>query len=163
MNRQNVVEALSNGLRRERLAYKIFGIVALVLAVIIIVAGIVGVVAGGFITGVESEAANEIYSYNENGIDIEITDGDIAAVTGIGVAFFSGFYLGFGFSLLAIAIVNLVLAAKVGKCRLSDDATIRHAGSVGSIIFAAFFNEIALIFVIFNFVKAKKHRALLAG
>ncbi len=163
MNRQSVVEALSNGLRRERLAYKIAGIVLLVCAAILIVCGIVSMATGSYLTATESASENSLYSHNVEGYEFEITDGDVAVVAGLGVIMFGGFYLGFGFSLLAIAIVNLVLAAKVGKCRLSDEATIRHAGSVGSIVLAAFFNEIALIFVIFNFVKAKKNRALLSA
>lgn len=163
MNRSNVVESLSAGLRRERLAYKIVGIVLLVCAAILIVCGIVSMATGTYLTSTESASTNSIYSHDVEGYEFEITDGDVAAIAGLGVVMFGGFYLGFGFSVLAIGIVNLVLASKVGKSRLSDEATIRHAGSVGSIILAAFFNEIALIFVIFNFVKAKKHRALLAG
>lgn len=161
MNRMNVIDSLSNGLKHERLAYKIVGIVLVVCAAILIVCGIVSLATGSYLTSTES--ANSLYAHDVEGYEFEITDGDVAAIAGVGVAVFGGFYLGAGFSVLAIGIVNLILAGRAGKHRLSDDATINHAGSVGSIVLAAFFNEIALIFVIFNFVKAKKNRALLAG
>ena len=71
------------------------------------------------------------------------------------------FYIIFGIALLVVAIVNLVTASKIGKYRYSEVLTVKHAGSVGSIVLAAFFNEIALVFVIINFVTAKKNRNIL--
>lgn len=189
MEKQNVLNRLSRGLKHERLAYKIYGIVTLVLAIIIMVFGVVSTVTGAFITATETyytegisfssnvdisdedsnifigdgniEIADDDVSIHIDGNEFEITDGDVAVVAGMGVVAIGSFYIIFGAVLLAVAIVNLVMASKVGKYRLSEVLTVKHASSVGSIVVAAIFNEIALIFVIFNFVIAKKNRAVL--
>lgn len=186
--KENALARLSTGLKHERLAYKIYGIVSLVLAIVIVVCGIISAVAGAYLTA-EETYTNELsfnssiniadddaniyigdgrIEINDNnasvyidGNEIEITEDDIAILAGAGVIAFSAFYITFGIILLAVAIVNLVMASKVGKYRLSDEATVKHAGSVGSIVVAALFNEIALIFVIINFVYAKRNRAIL--
>lgn len=190
MEKQNVSERLSRGLKHERLAYKIYGIVALVLAIFIMIIGIISSVAGVFLTAsdyytedisfsgnidIYDEDANvslgdgriEIYDDNSSvyvdGYEIEFDENAAAALAGAGVIAISAFYIVFGIILLAVAIVNLVMASKVGKYRLSEVLTVKHASSVGSIVMAAFFNEIALVFVIFNFVIAKKNRAMLEG
>ncbi|MBR3988149.1 MAG: hypothetical protein IKK10_02475 [Clostridia bacterium] len=190
MEKQNVINRLSTGLKHERLAYKIYGIVALVLAIIIMVCGVVMMVGGAFLTANETytnelsfnssidiadddanvyigdgkiEIADDDVSVYIDGSEVEITEGDVAILAGAGVIFVSGFYIGFGAVLLAVAIVNLVMASKVGKYRYSEVLTVKHAGSVGSIVVAALFNEIALIFVIINFVYAKRNRAILEG
>ena len=191
MEKQNVLERLSRGLNYERLAYKIYGIVALVLAIFIMIIGIISSVAGVFLTASEEyytedisfsgnidiydEDANvslgderiEIYDGNSSvyidGYEIEFDENAAAALAGAGVIAISAFYIVFGIILLAVAIVNLVMASKVGKYRLSEVLTVKHASSVGSIVIAAIFNEIALVFVIINFVIAKKNRAMLEG
>lgn len=213
--RENVLQRLSAGLRREALAYRIVGIVGLVTAILMLIIGIFVSCVGAFMTATEtpsSEIAFEnnyiisdgdssvefnedgfviqdndsLVEFNEDGIiiqdnddsiefnedgiiiqdgneSIEITEEDAFIFAGVGVMAFGGFYIGFGCSLLAIAIVNLVMASKVSKSRYSEVLTAKHAGSVGSIVVAALFNEIALIFVIINFVQAKKNRAVLEG
>ena len=213
--RENVLQRLSAGLRREALAYRIVGIVGLVTAILMLIIGIVFMGAGTYMTATESSSSeiafennyiisdgdssvefnedgfiiqdNDDYvefnedgfiiqdnddsiEFNEDGIiiqdgneSIEITEEDAFIFAGVGVMAFGGFYIGFGCSLLAIAIVNLVMASKVSKSRYSEVLTAKHAGSVGSIVVAALFNEIALIFVIINFVQAKKNRAVLEG
>lgn len=186
MEKQNVINRLNTGLKHEKLAYKIYGIVSLVLAIVIMLCGGVMMISGAFLTA--ADAGTDTISFNgevvsgdadilfENG-RVEVTDedvhvfidgeevtineSDVAILAGAGVIFFSVFYMVLGAVLLAVAIVNLVMSAKIGKYRLSDEATVKHAGSVGSIVMAAFFNEIALIFAIINFVVAKKNRAVL--
>lgn len=161
--KENALNRLSTGMMRERLTYKIVGIVALVTSILLIVIGMITMIGGMAFTAYESTETDEIYSYNIDGEDYIITEGDAIGVAGVGIAAVGGFYFGFGFSLLAIAIVNLVMASKVGKYRFSEVLTVKHASSVGSIVVAALFNEIALIFVIINFVFAKRNRALLEG
>lgn len=188
--KENALARLSTGLKHERLAYKIYGIVALVLAIVIMVCGVVSMIAGAFLTATEAtsytsdinfDSSFEITDDDSNvligdgrieitddnasiyidGSEIEITDEDVAILASAGVIAFSAFYIIFGVVLLAVAIVNLVMASKVGKYRYSEVLTVKHAGSVGSIVLAAFFNEIALVFVIINFVYAKRNRAVL--
>lgn len=191
--KENVLSRLSTGLKHERLAYKIYGIVALVLAIIIMVCGFVSMVAGAFLTE-EDAFTGEVVYHNEidgninisdgnsdilfengrveitdedvhvyiDGEELTITDGDVAILAGAGIVFVGMFYIIFGALLLAVAIVNLVTASKIGKYRYSEVLTVKHAGSVGSIVLAAFFNEIALVFAIINFVVAKKNSAVLA-
>ncbi len=191
--KENVVSRLSTGLKHERLAYKIYGIVSLVLAIIIMVCGFVSMIGGAFLTA-EETYTDEVIVHNEidgninisdgdsnifigdgrieisdedaniyiDGSEIEITEGDVAIMAGAGVIAVGMFYIIFGIILLVVAIVNLVTASKIGKYRYSEVLTVKHAGSVGSIVLAAFFNEIALVFAIINFVIAKKNSTILA-
>ena len=181
--KENVINRLSTGLKHERLAYKIYGIVCLALAAFILVAGIASMIAGAYLTA--NEAGTNELSFNSNivvndndtkviidgnglnvtvdGNEVNLTDDDVAILAGFGVVFASAYIIVFGIIFLVYGIVNLVIASKVGKYRLNPELTVRHAGSVGSIVLAAFFNEIALIFVIINFVIAKKNRAVLEG
>lgn len=66
---------------------------------------------------------------------------------------------------LAMGIVGIVCAGKLKK-QISQIYTnaapaFAHCNSVGMIVLSALFNEIALIFVIINFVRAKTNRALM--
>lgn len=62
-------------------------------------------------------------------------------------------------------IVGYIMAAKTRRAYLCIEryprAAIDHCGSVGSIILGALFNEVALIFVIINFVRCKSNKRLL--
>ena len=195
--KESTLQRLSAGLRREALAYRIVGIVGLVIAILSLIIGIAFMGVGTYLTATETSTSeiqfennyiisdgdssikfnedglviqdNDDYvEFNEDGIiiqdgndTIEFTENDAFILACVGVMAFGGFYVGFGGSLLAIAIVNLVMASKVSKSRYSEVLTAKHAGSVGSIVMAALFNEIALIFVIINFVHAKRNRAVL--
>ncbi len=63
-----------------------------------------------------------------------------------------------------VAIANLVMPKKLDYYLKTLYTDIRPAqkriSEVGMIVYAAFFNEIALIFVIINFARAKSNRAL---
>jgi len=102
-----------------------------------------------------------------------------AAVTGIGAAaggsdseaafgFLSVYFFTYGFVFssifLAIAIVGFVSVSKIDKCTENMDTDIapafEKANSVGSIVLAALFNEIALVFVIIKFVYVKSNRSV---
>lgn len=181
VTKESAVNRLSTGLKHERLCYKIYGIVFIVLAAIIIVCGIASMIAGAYLTA--NEASTNELSFNSSviisdddtrveinddelniivdGDKVNLTDDDVAILAGAGVIFVSVYLIVFSIIFLAYGIVNLVLASKVGKYRKSDELTVKHAGSVASIVLAAIFNEIALIFVIINFVYAKRNRAVL--
>lgn len=160
--KENVISRLSTGLKRERTAYKAIGIVGLVTAIILIVIGMIFMIGGIFMTTSEAVVTEDFYyDYEVNGEDYTVDENAAIAIAGVGIMAFSGFYIGFGSALLAIAIVNLCLASRAGKHSKDPELTVKHAGSVGSIILAALFNEIALIFVIINFVTAKKNRNVL--
>ena len=64
---------------------------------------------------------------------------------------------------LPVAIINLKMLKKVEyyENTLYSDVSIarKRCTSVGMIVFAAFFNKIALIFIIINFVKTRKNAA----
>lgn len=178
--KENVINRLSTGLKHERLAYKIYGIVCLAVAALILIAGVASMIGGAYLTA--NEVGTNELSFNSNivindddarveinddelniivdGNEVNLTDDDVAILAGAGVVFVGVYFIVFGIIFLVYGIVNLVTASKVGKYRLNPELTVRHAGSVGSIVLAAFFNEIALIFVIINFVIAKKNRAV---
>lgn len=163
--KENAVARLSTGLKHEALAYRITGIVYLVLSIILIIVGIVSMFTGAYLTATETDSynmASDSFVFSINDEEYIVNDSDVAVAAGAGVIALSGFYLGFGISLLVIAIINLVMASKASKRRLSEVLTIKHASSVSTIVVAALFNEIALIFVIINFVFAKRNRALLS-
>lgn len=163
--KETALARLSAGLKHEALAYRIVGIVGLVSSIILIIIGIVSMGMGTYITATETDTymvASDNYEYNYDSYEIEFDESDATVVAGVAVIAFGGFYLGFGAALLVIAIVNLVMASKASKRRHSEVLTIKHASSVSSIVVAALFNEIALIFVIINFVFAKRNRALLS-
>ena len=65
--------------------------------------------------------------------------------------------------LLPVVIVGFVMGTKVLRYweQAASDCgnALKHAGSVGVIVLAAFFSTPALIFIIINFVKTKRNRA----
>lgn len=65
---------------------------------------------------------------------------------------------------LAIGIVNLVSASRTGKAidavYTDLSAVNKRNGSAKRIVFAVFFNTIAMIFIIINFSRLKKNSAL---
>lgn len=87
-------------------------------------------------------------------------------VIGIATCWFGvGFvFLLYSILFLPIAIINMVMIGKVDYYRnsLYNDCgpTVTRSTSVGNIVFAAFFNEIALIFIIINFVFVKRNKAV---
>ncbi len=157
MEKQNVINRLSTGLKHERLAYKIYGIVTIVIAAIVIIASIFAMVAGYSATP-DIVVVNDVLEYHIVDFTDTFVIGEDALIFGLSTT-----YLAIGVVLAVYGIVNLAMASKVGKYRFSEVLTVKHAGSVGSIVVAAIFNEIALIFAIINFVIAKKNRAVLEG
>lgn len=164
---QKCLDGLSSRLKWERTAWKISGIVFLICAIVFLLIGLIGTVAGGALI-----ADNASYSYDyydgeyyfddDYGYYSDNVDGeDFVAVFGLSFGVTYGF-MGLA-AFLPLAIVNLVMAKKVGKYRekLYTDCTdgYNHATSVGSIVLGALFNEIALVFIIINFVLTKNKGA----
>lgn len=97
------------------------------------------------------------------------TFGFLSAVIGVAtnevLAGFGVIYILYALLFIPIAIVNLKMIGRAEHYMnivYSDaDAVEERAGSVGMIILAAFFNEIALIFIIINFVRAKTQKNIL--
>lgn len=174
---QKLLDSLSNRLKWERLAWKIPGIILLVCSILfLVIASISG------ITGIALMVSEEVMSddsyYEDNYYDYyndyysddfgdyysdSSTSSEVMTVFG-GMGMIYGVVYGIlGFVFLPIAIVNLVMAKKVGKYRnkVYTDCTdaVNHATSVGSIVLAAFFSEYALIAIIINFILTKRDKA----
>lgn len=159
-NEQKCLDRLSTSLKHEGLCYKIFGIVWTVIAAIVLIVSIFMLITGSAVVGSNANSVIEYDGYEYYVEDYEATAGVAAGAVFVGLG--AG-YIAMGAVFLGVGIVNLVLAGKVSKYRnkLYTDCSegANHAGSVGSIVLAAFFNEVALIFVIINFVFMKKNAA----
>lgn len=166
---QKCLDSLSTRLGWERRAWKIVGIVFLILAIFFAVFGSVFLVAGG---AVIADNASYSYDYYDDGYYYDDDYGYYSDNID-GEDFVGAFGLSFGMTYavvglivyLPIAIVNFVMAKKVGKykAKIYTDCTdaVDHAGSVGSIVLGALFNSIALVFIIINFVLVKNDKAKL--
>ncbi len=165
---QKNLDSLSNRLKWERIAWKVSGIIFLVCAIIFLLVGFIGTIAGGAVLADNASYSYEYYDgeyyYDEDyGTYSDNVDGeDFFAVFGLVYGIVYGI-LGL-MLLLPIAIVNLVMAKKVGKYRakLYTDCTdaVKHATSIGSIVLGAIFNQYALIAIVINFILTKKNKAV---
>ena len=135
--KQECLDDFRKFLKWERFGWRLFGIIFLVCSLIILTCALVIIIAGGM-TG---------YSYR---LDM--------AVIGI-------MYGLMGLLYLPIAIVNLVMAKKAGEYREDLDhdpkPVMARCGSVGLIVLAAIFNNLALVFIIINFVRTKTCRHII--
>ena len=82
--------------------------------------------------------------------------------------FFAGvgaIYMLYGLLFLPVAIVNLKMVSRAEHYMnivYTDAAAVEErAGNVGMIVLAAFFNSIALVFIIMNFVRSKTEKDVL--
>ena len=132
------MKSLYNNFRREKLVWTICGIVLTVCCAIMLFCGAVLAANGAF-------AAYDEYSvgdFDVNGISRDIHDN------------ISG----------PAAVINLIMIGKTQRYinGLYKDCgeAVKRASSVGMIVFSALFNEIAMIFIIINFVNARRHRAV---
>lgn len=125
------IEDFRKFLKWERFSWRLFGIIFLVYGILVLTLGMIIVMAGGM-TG---------YSYRL----------DMGVIGGV--------YVFAGLLVLSIAIVNLVMAKRAGEYREDLDHApkyvIDRCGSVGLIVLGAFFNTLALVFIIINFVRTK--------
>ena len=135
---QQVIDGIKRNFRREKTAYKLVGLIGVIImsisCVLIILAGIAGMADAEQGTAV---IAASLITY---------------AVT-------------LAFTTLPVFIINLVASGKLNNYISTADRDIEmsraRAGSIGMIVFAAIFNDIALIFVILNFIYVKRHRDII--
>ncbi len=122
-------------LRYERIPWKIYGIVFTILGGIFAFLGFIMTVAM------------------------------IASVDAFLGGMLGGMYIGIGAMFIAIGVVNFKMIAKVDFYleRVYNDpkTVLERAESIGMIVFCAFFNEIALIFYIINFVRMKSNKKVI--
>lgn len=136
---QQLLDSFSLGLKHERLAYKIVGIVFTVMSAIFICISLVFWVVSFAL----------------------LVEGDLAFS---GMMVLAGTYFICGLMYLPVAIINLCMCKKLESYRnklYSDCADGIGHYSVGSIVFSAFFNSVALVFIIIYFVKAKNSKHII--
>lgn len=135
------LDATYRFMKYERLAWRITGVVLLCLCIVIIGLGLL------FLAGTAGMAI----------------DGSSEDALGLGLA--TVYLVVYGGMFLPLAIIGLVSAKKVEGYMNGMYADFRPAwkrcGSVGMIVFTAFFNELALIFYIINFVRIKSNARLI--
>lgn len=164
---QKCLDGLFSRLKWEHLAWKISGFVFLGLTIVLVLCGLIGSIASGVLIADNVSYSYEYYDgeyyFDEDyGRYSDNTDGeDVVGV--IGIAYGTAYMFAALIGILPVSIVSLVMASKVKKYRnkLYTDCTdgYNHATSVGSIVIAALFNEVALVFVIINFILTKTKRA----
>lgn len=135
---QALLDKFSLGLKHERLCWKVSGIVFTVMSAFFVFFGLIfGIATAGTIN--YSEGAYAFLSF---------------CIT----------YSMMGLMYLPIAIINMIMKKKIEdyRAKLYTDCRdgIGHY-SVGSIVFAAFFNTIALVFIIIYFIQAKNNSAVI--
>lgn len=142
---QRFLDDCRRSLNHERRALRIVGIVFTVIAAIIclgLIAALIGTLAS--VSDATDEAAL------------------VTTVSFIAITIDLFVYVPW---LLVTGIVNLVSASRTEKAMdavYTDlSAVVRRNGSVKRIVFGAFFNSIAMIFIIINFSKLKSNRALI--
>lgn len=163
-----LLKRLGTGLKHERLAYKIYGIVCLTLAGLLLIIGAFTAVLSYNIVASDTlnidDYITDDYVLEFDGEEWVLDRTESAEVfAAMFIVVYSVFFIFMTVVFAAIGIVNIVMCSKLKKYRaaLSTDCSkgIRHASSVGSIVFAAFFNTVALVFVIINFVFMKNNSA----
>ena len=148
------MRSLYNHLRHEKTAWKVCGIVLTVTCALLIFIGIVMTVSG-----IGSAVNNEHYR-----CDYQLSYADSADIYAIGAVSGGVVLLIYGFLFAPVAVIDLIMIGKTQRYidSLYKDCgeAVTRCGSVGMIVFGAFFNTIALIFIIINFVKVKSRRAV---
>jgi len=128
-------------LKYERVAWKITGVVLLVLCIVLIGLGLL------MLAGTAGFAI----------------DGSADEALGMGIA--TVYLVVYGIMFLPLPIIGLISAKKAEDYMIGMYADFRPAaqrcGSVGMIVFTAFFNEIALIFFLINFVRIKSNQKII--
>ncbi len=153
------MKSLYNNFRREKLVWTICGIVLTVCCAIMLFCGAVLAANGAF-------AAYDEYSvgdFDVNGISRDIHDNISGPAAVINLVAGSSLLI-CGALFLPVAVINLIMIGKTQRYinGLYKDCgeAVKRASSVGMIVFSALFNEIAMIFIIINFVNARRHRAV---
>ena len=135
---QSLLDGYYRFFKYERLAWKISGIFFLVFSLFFFGLGFIFLLISAFADSVAAEA---------------------------GTAAMFGVFLMYGLLFLPVAIVNLkmVSRAEYYMNTLYTDITpvIPRTSSIGMFILSGFFNEIALIFIIINFIRTERNGHLL--
>lgn len=131
-------------LRYERLAFKIGGIVYLVLTVLLAVITFV-------LMGSEG---------------IAVPPALVEYITGGGDVDLNTYLFSYVIAYCVISAVNMILSKKAESCMDEMDSDIRYAvrryTSFGTLFLIIFTNEVALVFYIINFIKTRSNAALLS-
>ena len=133
------LSVLQHRLNNERKCWKIGAFVFLGCAILYFILGILG------------------------GAAFSLTGDESATV--IGAAYATVFCIVSLLCFVPLCIVNFVMAKKAAYYRdcvySNTNEAVQRCASVGTIVLAGLFNEIALIFVIINFVNCKKYQSRL--
>lgn len=153
------MKCLYKHFRHEKLVWMICGIVLTVCCVIMIFTGVVLAANGAYATYDEYRAGD----FEITGISPDIINSVSGPAAVINLVAGSSILVS-GLLFLPIGIINLVMIGKTQRYinSLYKDCgeAVTRASSVGMIVFSALFNEIAMIFIIINFVNARRHRAV---
>lgn len=140
---QAVLDQVRIGLRHEHKAWKICAIAITILTAILILCLIV----------IADIAGNEY---------LRSFDPDYAYLLQVYVIVYAATAL---FAFVPCIIIGFIMTAKcrryLSNFHANPAAAVQHCGSVGSIVLAALFNSIVLIFVIINFVRCKSNKEAL--
>ncbi len=148
-----VIKGMKRNFRREQKAYRIFSIIYIVLIAIYLLLGVLVLALG----------------VNGSGSGTVIINGntvtDPAVVNAFFIIWLICWFSALLFVFLPIAIIGLVAANRINNYLGTIDENVRpsrkRAAAIGMIVFSAIFNQIAMIFVIMNFVYVKKRKAIL--
>ncbi len=144
---EKALSEMSRYLRWEKRAWKIAGIVFIIYSVLFALAGLFVFTVGILYT----DQSNTGY----------VPMPSVFAMMTVGITYIALAL----FSFLPVGIINLIMINKVScyqEAVYTDlPAARRRCTSVGMIVFGFFFNKIALIFIIINFIKTKNNAAIL--
>lgn len=157
---QTALANMARFLKYEHIAWKAAGIVLLVCAIIFVLCGVMYIVLGGvaglsgsyiFDDLIDTLSYRDYYSYSPYIISAPfVVAGVIYILCGL-------------LAYLPASILNFTLLKKVEYYQgtMYKDVSIarKRCTSVGMIVFSAIFNQIAMIFIIINFVKTKNNAA----
>lgn len=151
---QRVLDNMARFLRYERTAWKVTGFVMLGIFALYVIIAMIFIMIGGI--GVIGAAASGTQFKN----DPDFQSGALAAF--IVIMTYGWIYLiVFAVAFVPTIIINLKMVKRVEfyqeMMKTDISVTRRRAISPGMIVFSAFFNKIAMAFIIVNFVKTRKN------
>lgn len=139
---QKCLDELSVKMKHESLTFLIVSFVILAVSVAL-------VISGALMGETALTMRNGYYYYYDQTV-LELCD------------FWGGIFVYGGFGYAAIGVFNLIYAKRLRRYAsvIYTDCTaaVNQAGSVGSIALGALFNNIALIFIIINFIYVNKNK-----
>ena len=151
---QRVLDNMARFLRYERTAWKVTGFVLLGIFAFYVLIAVLLIATGGI--GILGAASSGEQFKN----DPDFQSGALAAF--LVVLMYGWIYLiVFAVAFVPTIIINLKMVKRVEfyqeMMKTDISVTRRRAISPGMIVFSAFFNKIAMAFIIVNFVKTRKN------